>query len=71
MYIGTFVRLLHLNISKSGESVIKEHKRKCSSCKTQPNNMKQFEMISKCHGFYETKIHEALAIKRSNPVLNK
>ena len=50
---------------------IKEHIRKCSLCKTQPNNMKQFEIIRKCQTSYEAKIHEALVIKRSNPVLNK
>ena len=49
----------------------KEHIKKCSSCKNQPNNMKQFEIIRKCQTSYEAKIHEALVIKRSNPVLNK
>ena len=33
--------------------------------------MKQFEIIRKCQTSYEAKIHEALVIKRSNPVLNK
>ena len=76
-YIGTSARYLssrtgeHLNVSRSGKSAIKEHIRKCSSCKTQPNNMKQFEIIKKCQTSYEAKIHEALVIKRSNPVLNK
>ena len=61
----------HLNVSRSGKSAIKEHIKKCSSCKTQPHNMKQFEIIRKCQTSYEAKIHEALVIKRSNPVLNK
>ena len=76
-YIGTSARHLnikaseHLNISKSGKSAIKEHIRKCSSCKTKPNNMKQYKIIRKCQTSYKAKIHEALVIKRSNPVLNK
>ena len=76
-YIGTSTRHLsirageHLNVSRSSKSAIKEHIRKCSSCKTQPNKMKQFEIIKKCQTSYEAKIHEALVIKRSNSVLNK
>ena len=61
----------HFNVPKPGKSVIKEHIRKCSSIKTQPNNMKQFEIVRKCQTSYEVKIHEALVIKRSNPVRNK
>ena len=38
----------HLNVSRSSKSATKEHIKKCSSCKTQPNNMKQFEIIRKC-----------------------
>ena len=76
-YIGTSARHLsirameHLNVSRSGKSAIKEHIRKSSLCKTQPNNMKQFEIIRKCQISHDAKIHEALVIKRSNPVLNK
>ena len=76
-YIDTSARHLsiragkHLNISRSSKSAIKEHIRKCSSCETQSNNMKQFEIIRKCQTSYEAKIHEALVIKRNNPVLNK
>ena len=76
-YIDTSARHLsirageHLKVSRSGRSAIKKHIRKCSSCKTQPNNMKQFEIIRKCQTSYEAKIHEALVIERSNPVLNK
>ena len=75
--IGTSARHLsirageHLNVSRSSKSAIKEHIKKCSSCKTQPNNMGQFKIIRKCQTSYEAKIHEALVIKRSNPVLNK
>ena len=76
-YIGTSARHLsirageHLNVSRSSKSAIKEHIKKCSSCKTQPNNMGQFKIIRKCQTSYEAKIHEALVIKRSNRVLNK
>ena len=76
-YIGTSARHLgirageHLNVSRSSKSAIKKHIKKCSSCKIQPNNMGQFEIIRKCQTSYEAKIHEALVIKRSNPVLNK
>ena len=76
-YIGTSARHLsirageHLNVSRTGKSAIKERITKCSSCKTQSNNIKQFEIIKKCQTSYEAKIHEALVIKRSNPVLNK
>ena len=61
----------HLNDSRLGKSAIKDRIRKGSSCKTQPNNMKQFEIIRKCQTSYEAKIHETLVIKKRNPVLNK
>ena len=63
--------LLDLETFKCSPAPIKEHIKKCSSCKTQPNNMGQFKIIRKCQTSYEAKIHEALVIKRSNPVLNK
>ena len=44
---------------------------RCSSCKTQANNTKQFDIIRECQTSYEAEIHEALVIKRSSPVLNK
>ena len=68
-YIGTSARHLSiragedLNVSRSSKSAIKELIKKCSSCKTQPNNMKQFEIIRKCQTSYEAKIHEGLVIK--------
>ena len=67
-YISTFARHLsmrageHLDISKSCKSSTKRHIRKCSTCKTQSNDMKQFEIITKCQTSYEAKIHEALVI---------
>ena len=61
----------HLNISKSCKSATKKYIRKCSTCKTQPNNTKQFEIISKCQTSYKAKIYEAVVIKRKNPALNK
>ena len=76
-YIGTSARHLsirageHLNVSRSCKNAIKDHIRKCSSCETQPKNMKLFEIIRKSQTSYEAKIHEALVIKRSNPMLNK
>ena len=76
-YVGTFARHLsirageHLNVSRSSKSAIKKHIKKCSLCKTQSNNMKQFKIIRKCQTSYKAKIHEALVIKRSNSVLNK
>ena len=69
-YIGTSARHLsirageHLFVSRSGKSAIKEHIRKCSSCKAQLNNMKRFEIIRKCQTSYEAKIHEALCYQR-------
>ena len=60
-YIGTSARHLsirageHSNVSRSSKSAIKEHIKKYSSCKTQPNNMKQFEINRKCQTSYEAK----------------
>ena len=44
---GTFTSLMAF--------LLKEHIKKCSSCKTQPNNIGQFKIIRKCQTSYEAK----------------
>ena len=59
----------HLH-STTNKTAISEHLKLCESCK-KDSNVKSFKIIKKCSNEYETKIHEALQIKKINPKLNK
>ena len=74
-YVGMTTRHLvtrvqeHLH-STTNKTAISEHLKLCESCK-KDINIKSFKIIKKCSNEYETKIHEALQIKKINPKLNK
>ena len=61
----------HLNLADSQKSAIKDHL--LYSCDICSNNldMDSFTILKKCNSEYETKIHEALLIKKRGPKLNK
>jgi len=77
-YIGMSTRHLttrvqeHLN-TKSKNSAINQHIQKCSYCSNVLNrdSLSLFSVIKKCNSKYNTKIEEALLIKKENPILNK
>ena len=78
-YIGMTTRHLgkrveeHLDFKqKDDSSAILDHLRNCHEChKTnKQKNLNNFEIIRTCRSEYETKIHEALLIRKFQPKLN-
>ena len=43
----------------------------CDICANTKFNVNSFKIIKKCNSSFETKIHEALLIKKHNPGLNR
>ena len=76
-YIGMSTRHLstrvgeHLGFHLKTESSVKEHIMSCDSCSNIKFNVNSFKIIKKCNSNFETKIHEALLIKKHNPKLNR
>ena len=78
-YIGQTKRHLltrvneHLSLDKPGgpKSEIKTHIYKCPSCHKRFLNIDNFKVLKKCKTSYDTRIHEALKIKKFRPKLNK
>ena len=70
-YIGMFTRHLgtrageHLNLADSRKSAIKDHIRSCHHCCSEISNITSFKILRKCNTDYDTKIHEALLIKKT------
>ena len=78
-YIGTgmFSRHLstrvreHLNLNSKQKSSIKDHIEACNFCSKTKIGIDSFKIIQKCRPDYDTKIHEALLIKKHSPRLNR
>ena len=76
-YIGMSTRHLstrvgeHLAFQLKTESSVKEHIMSCDICSNTKFNVNSFKLIKKCNSNFETKIHEALLIKKHNPKLNR
>ena len=77
-YIGMSTRLLvtrareHLQLnSNSAKSAISQHISSCQTCQNSNLDVSSFKVIRNCHNeSYETKIQEALLIKKLIPRLN-
>ena len=75
-YIGMTSRHLiervqeHFNFSSKSKSPIKDHIENCSKCQNHPFSINNFTVMKHCNSEYDTKIHEALTIKKYNPSLN-
>ena len=61
----------HLNLDDSRKNAIKDHLRSCRQCCNGVCNVTSFKLSRKCNTDYDTKIHEALQIKKLRPQLNK
>ena len=76
-YIGMSTRHLrtragkHLNLDNSHKSAIKDHLRSCRQCCNGVCNVTSFKILGKCNTDYDTKIREALLIKKLRTQLNK
>ena len=76
-YIGMSTRHLvtrareHLQLnSTSAKSAISQHISSCQTCQNSNLDVSSFKVIRNCHNEYETKIQEALLIKKLTPRLN-
>ena len=76
-YIGMPTRHLsirmseHLSFYLKTEGSIKNHIMSCNICANSKFNINLFEIIKKCNSNFETKIHEALLIKKHNRGLKR
>ena len=61
----------HLNVRQKSDSAINQHIRDCEHCSEANHNVSSFKILKKCSTEYETKIQEALLIKKLNPSMNK
>ena len=61
--------LEHLN-PKSAETAISQHIQICTDCSNAQLNVSSFKIIKKCRSDYETKIEEAILLKKLKPSLN-
>ena len=74
-YVGYTIRHLferadeHLKLTDKKQSEIKDHIRKCASCKNA--SYKNFAVINRCKSETHCKLFEAFAIKKMRPTLNK
>ena len=75
-YIGSSNRTLnervkeHLDFKREG-SAVSQHITQCQACITKGITINNFVILRRCHDDFETRIVEALLIKRHNPKLNK
>ena len=70
-HLGTRARE-HLNLADiNTKSAIKDHLNDCDKCSSTKHSVESFKIFKKCVTEYDTKIQEALLIKKLNPKLNK
>ena len=77
-YVGMSLRHLgtrareHLNLADINiKSGIKDHLHDCGKCSSMKHSVESFKILKKCVTEYDTKIQEALLIKKLNSKLNK
>ena len=61
----------HLNLNSIAKTAIKDQKNSCSHCSKTDLSVSNFKVIKKCNTGFESKIQEALMIKKFNPTLNR
>ena len=59
----------HLHL-KNTKSAIHDHIKDCKTCLETEYDLNNFQILRHCTTKYETKIQEALLIKKHNPKLN-
>ena len=74
-YIGMTTRHLGIRVrehlhSKTTHSAVRDHINSCQTCAQNNIDMNSFNIIRTCNSEYDTKIQEALLIKKHNPKLN-
>ena len=61
----------HLNFNSLQVSAVKDHILSCEKCSNNQFNENSLVVIRKCKSKFQSKIHEALIIKKLSPKLNR
>jgi len=61
----------HLNLRANTKTAINDHILDCNKCCNFKYDLSSFKVLKTCRNVYETKIHEALLIKKHSTPLNK
>ena len=61
----------HLDLNQSRRSAIKDHILDCVKCSNSSHSLASFKILRFCKNEYNTKVHEALLIKKFKPKLNR
>ena len=69
-YIGMTTRHVREHLHSKVRSAVGKHINNCHVCKQKPVGVKDFKIMRACSTEYNTKIQEALLIKKCNPKLN-
>ena len=74
-YIGETTRPLQIRVgehlSKKSTTAVGKHIKGCDVCKNGSLTLKDFEVLKRCSTNGETRIHEALLIRKESPQMNK
>ena len=76
-YLGMSTRHLstrireHLNFNSQTPSAVQTHLMSCDICSKVNHKPSSFKIIKKCNSEFQTKIYEALLIRKRNPALNR
>ena len=61
----------HLDLNQSRKSAIKDHILDCVECSNSSHSLASFKILPNCKYEYDTKVYEALLIKKFKPKLNR
>ena len=60
-----------MDVNQSEKSAIKDHILDCVKSSNSSHSLASFKILQNCNNEYDTKVHEALLIKKFKPKLNR
>ena len=74
-YIGETTRPLAVRVDEhlasTKKTAVRKHIDACPTCSAHDFSLKDFQIIKRCRTNADTRVHEALLIKKHAPVINK
>ena len=61
----------HLDLNQYRKSAIQDHILECVKCSNSSHSLASFKILRNCKNEYDTKVHQALLIKKFKPKLNR
>ena len=61
----------HLALKRKQLTAVGKHIKGCVACQQAELSIKDFQIVKKCRTEFDTKIFEALYIKKFNPTINR